>query len=128
MMFKAMSVESFPATFSHVLRARILAYSKVFTSWLFTETATDWIPHMVPSSAADTVPEYRVSVPRFPPWLMPENTMSILIPSFCKSFTPSFTQSAGVPDMRKAPVAPGKVVSVTVMGCDTVIPCPLALL
>ena len=42
-----------------------------------TESATEGTPMSAPWRAPAAVPEYRMSVPRFGPWLMPEITRSI---------------------------------------------------
>ncbi len=61
-------------------------------SW---ETATDGTPRIVPSIAADTVPEYITSSPKFTPLLIPDTKMD---GGFGKILsTARFTQSTGVP-------------------------------
>src|SRR5262249_57448103 len=59
------------------------------------EVAIDGRPSNVPSIAAETVPEYVTSSPRFEPWLMPETTSTG--GSGNSPSTPRFTQSDGVP-------------------------------
>ncbi len=86
------------------------------------EIATDEIPVSVPSKAAETVPEYVTSSPRFKPRLMPEKS-SFGRSSFNRCRTPQFTQSVGVPstDQRCGPT------SLARSGWWSVSECPAAL-
>ena len=81
--FSAISKDSFPAKL------------KFFHWKLAMLTAIDGIPSKVPSSAAATVPEQKISVPRLGPWLIPERIKSGFWSR--SSLSASFTQSAGVP-------------------------------
>jgi hypothetical protein len=56
------------------------------------------MPRIVPSVAADTVPEYIVLIAVFAPWLIPEMSKSIFL-SFRSVCTASLTESAGVPSI-----------------------------
>src|ERR1051326_9072721 len=60
------------------------------------EKAMDGMFSSAPSNAAEIVPEYVTSSPRFGPKLMPETTMSGRF-SFISFSTARFTQSVGVP-------------------------------
>src|SRR6185503_9933653 len=59
------------------------------------DTAIEGTPRIVPSIAAETVPEYNTSSPRFTPLLIPDRRRS---GGVGRSFnTARFTQSTGVP-------------------------------
>ncbi len=77
----------------------------------------------VPSNAAETVPEYVTSSPRFKPRLIPEKT-SCGRSSFMRCSTPQLTQSVGVPstDQRFGPTSFAR------SGLWSVSECPAALL
>ena len=57
--------------------------------------AIDGIPNMIPSAAAETVPEYNILDPTLAPAFIPETTISGSTSR--KEPTAIFTQSAGVP-------------------------------
>ena len=58
------------------------------------EIAIDGTLYIAPSIAAETVPEYSISVPQFNPLFIPEITKSI---SLLSNERPACVQSAGVP-------------------------------
>ena len=64
------------------------------------------MPIIAPSIAQLTVPEYRISEPRFGPWLIPEITKSGFSSPCNKALTPIFTQSPGVPLVTQTFFAP----------------------
>ncbi|GBE34937.1 hypothetical protein BMS3Bbin06_01471 [bacterium BMS3Bbin06] len=77
--------------------AKLAAVSKwkLFPSVETVDMATEGILNRVPSIAADTVPEYEMSSPRFAPRFIPEIRMSGVRGSTFSTATT--TQSVGVP-------------------------------
>ncbi len=84
------------------------------------------MPSIIPSIAAETVPEQMMSVPKLGPWLIPERTKSGGLSS--KAHKASFTQSAGVPEQAQAWTAGSKIDSIISarMGWCRVRPWPVA--
>ena len=73
-----------------------MAASTCAGSFFHTETASAGMPHMAPSRAAATVPEYTALMPAFSPRLMPETSRSGRA-SAQRWATANLTQSQGVP-------------------------------
>ena len=87
-------------------------------------------PSIAPSIAQLTVPEYKMSEPKFGPWLIPEITKSGCSSGAKIALIPSFTQSPGVPFVTHVRFAPDLVSSnsSTLNGVWRVRECPAALL
>ncbi len=76
--------------------------------------------------AADTVPEYVMSLPMFGPVLMPETTNRGR--SGARPRNPSATQSDGEPSLENAAIwVPGNLISVMRKGRSSVLVCPAAV-
>ncbi len=91
-----------------IRRAKRAAAEKSASRWVSRETASEGIPWIAASVAADTVPEYRTLIPTLAPRLIPETTRSTGPPA--SSQMPILTQSAGVPAdgiAQEIPVLPG---------------------
>ncbi len=75
------------------------------------------------------MPEYKISIPKFGPWFIPEITKSGFSFSPKSSIKPNFTQSPGVPDVINTLFAPNfESNSSTRIGVCKVKECPAALL
>src|ERR1043165_7712984 len=83
-------------------------------------------PETTPSIAADTVPEYGISLPMFGPVLMPETTRRGR--SGASPRNANATQSEGEPSLEYADSrVPGRVIAVTRSGRSSVLVCPAAV-
>src|SRR5712691_5510569 len=83
-------------------------------------------PETTPSIAAETVPEYVMSLPMFGPVLMPETTRRGR--SGARPRKPSATQSDGEPSLENAcKRVPGSLIAVTRSGRSSVLVCPAAV-
>src|SRR5438552_2654063 len=83
-------------------------------------------PDTTPSIAAETVPEYVMSLPIFGPVLMPETTRRGR--SGARPRNASATQSEGEPSEENADIrVPGSVISVTRSGRSSVLVWPAAV-
>src|SRR5205807_3276514 len=90
------------------------------------DTAMAGTPETTPSMAAETVPEYVMSLPRFGPVLIPETTSRGR--SGASPRKPSATQSDGEPSLENAGWrVPGSVISVTRSGRSSVLVWPAAV-
>ena len=95
------SLSKFPSNFWTNFAVYFAAslYSLFVTFDASQERAIDGLPSISPSIAAATVPEYITSVPKLGPLFIPLKTKSIST-SFKIDSMPTFTQSAGVPEVE----------------------------
>ena len=96
-----LNLSKFPSSFwtNFAVYCAASLYSSVVTLDESQESAIDGFPSIRPSIAAATVPEYITSVPKLGPLFIPLKTKSISISLNIDSI-PTFTQSAGVPDVE----------------------------